>query len=295
MSDRKMHHHEIPIDVLLITKLLHRQFLQWSNLPLSPVQSDGTDNALYRLGTDMCIRLPRIPSAAEQVEKEHKWLPHLASQLPLAIPNILERGRPSEDYPWPWSICRWIEGENAATSQTIDLQQTAIDLANFIGDLHRIDSAGGPPSRRGFPLATQDKGVRSALKSLNSVIDTEVLTRIWEECLQAFPWDKPPVWIHGDLLPANLLIQEGKLSAIIDFGLMGTGDPACDLIPAWSLLTANTRDIFRMTVGVDDATWIRGQGWALSIALIILPYYWDMNPGLVAVGKRMIDEILNDY
>lgn len=294
MSDKKMHDHEIPIDVPLIMKLLSAQFPKWSNLPLSLVRSDGTDNAIYRLGRDKCVRLPRISSAADQVDKEQKWLPHLASQLPLAIPDILERGRPNADYPWPWSICQWIEGENAATSQITDLRQATIDLANFIGALHQIDSAGGPLARRGFPLSTQDKSVRSSLKSLHDVMDTEVITRIWEECLQAPLWDKSPVWIHGDLLPANLLIQDGKLSAIIDFGLMGIGDPACDLIPAWNFLTADTRDIFRTTLGVDDATWTRGRGCALSIALIILPYYWDTNPGLVAVAKRMIDEILSD-
>jgi aminoglycoside phosphotransferase (APT) family kinase protein len=291
MSDKKMHIHEVPIDVPLLKKLLSAQFQKWANLPLSLLRSDGTDNAIYRLGTDMCIRLPRISSAADQVDKEQKWLPHLAPHLPLEIPDILERGRPNADYPWPWSICRWIEGENATTSQITDLRQAAFDLANFIEALHRINSAGGPPSRRGFPLSTQDKDVRSALKSLHGVIDTALLTRIWEECTQASLWDKPPVWIHGDLLPANLLIQDGKLSAIIDFGLMGIGDPACDLIPAWSFLTADTRNIFRTTLGVDDATWTRGRGWALSIALIILPYYWNTNPGLVTVAKRMINEI----
>ncbi len=292
--EKTMHKHEIHIDVSLIKQILSAQFPQWANLPLLPVQSDGTDNVIYRLGPDKCIRLPRLPSAAEQIRKEQRWLPHLASKLPLAIPNVLGIGSPCEDYPWPWSVCRWIDGENAAITQISDLRQTVIDLATFIRSLHQIDSAGGPASRRGLPLSTQDHAVRNALKSHHNFINTAELREIWEECLQAPLWDKSPVWIHGDLLPANLLIQDGKLSAIIDFGLMGIGDPACDLIPAWSLLTSDTRDIFRTTLDVENATWERGRGWALSIALIILPYYWDTNPGLVAVAKRMISEISNE-
>lgn len=290
---QKMHDHEVSIDILLVRKLLQQQFPQWANLPFSPVLSDGTDNMIYRLGTDMCIRLPRIPSAAKQIETEQKWLPYLSPSLPLAIPDILGKGNPDANFPFHWFICRWIDGENAATSHITDLRQTAVDLAEFLKALQKIDPIGGPPSRRGLPLFSQDKDVRAALESLHGMIpNTGLLSEIWKECLQASLWDKEPVWIHGDLLPANLIIQNGKLTAIIDFGLMGIGDPACDLIAAWSLLTADTRDIFRATLNVDDATWIRGRGWALSIALIILPYYWDTNPGLVTVAKRMIKEIL---
>lgn len=296
IMSKQMHNHEVPSDVPLIKKLLSAQFPKCSNLPISLVRSDGTDNAIYRLGTDMCIRLPRIASAADQIVKEQKWLPFLMSNLPLTIPELLGKGTPSAEFPFHWSICRWIDGENAATSHITDLRQTAVDLAEFLKALQQVNSAGGPPSRRGFPLSTQDKDVRDALKLLHGMIpDTELLTKIWEKCLQAPLWNKQPVWIHGDLLPANLIIQNDKLSAIIDFGLMGIGDPACDLIPAWSFLTADTRNIFRTTLGVDDATWTRGRGWALSIALIILPYYWNTNPGLVIVAKRMINEILGEY
>ncbi len=158
--------------------------------------------------------------------------------------------------------------------------------------LQQIDSAGGPPARRGLPLATQDTATQNALASLRGIIDTEKSAVIWQKCLEAQTWNKPPVWIHGDLLPANLLVQNSRLIAVIDFDLFGVGDPACDLIPAWSLFSYDTRNLFRETLGVDDATWMRGRGWALSIALIILPYYQNTNPGLFDIGERMLEEIL---
>lgn len=287
-----MHDNEIVIDVLLVRQLLSAQFPQWADLSISPVQSVGTDNAIYHLGTDMCVRLPRIANAAELIEKEQRWLPQLAQKLPLATPVLLGKGIPDENYPWHWSIYQWLEGEDASIRQITDLNQDAIDLAHFLIALQKIDTTDGPPSRRGVPLAMQDNATRSALQSLDGVIDTDLATAVWQECLQASVWDKPPVWTHGDLLPANLLIQNGLLSAVIDFGCLGIGDPACDLIVAWSFFSSESREIFRDALGVDDATWRRGRGWALSIGLIILPYYKDTNPGLVAVGKRMIHEIL---
>ncbi len=294
MSDRKMHDNEIAIDELLVKNLLSEQFPQWKKFPLSRVKSDGTDNAVYRLGTDMCVRLPRVPGAASLIEKEQQWLPELAPTLPLAIPVILGKGMASLSYIYPWSIFNWLEGENAAVEKIIDLNQAAIDLAEFLIALQKINPAGGPPSRRGVPLIMQDAEVRCAIESLHGAIDTEIVTKIWKECLQAPEWDKPPVWTHGDLLPANLLVQQGKLSGVIDFGCLGIGDPACDLIVAWSVLDSESRDVFRTRLKVDDATWVRGRGWALSISLIIIPYYKVSNPGLVAVANRMIREIIAD-
>lgn len=289
-----MHENELAIDEPLVRQLLNAQFPQWAHLPLKRVKSAGTDNAIYRLGTDMCVRLPRIAGLDVHIETEHRWLPQLAPLLPLAIPIPLAKGTPTENYPWHWSIYRWLEGENAFIAHIVDLQQAAIDLAQFLLTLQQIDSAGGPPSRRGVPLSTQDNQTRRAIESLHGIIDTEVITEIWEECLKAPVWDKPPVWTHGDLLPTNLLVQHGRLRGVIDFDFLGIGDPACDLIVAWSVFSRGSREIFRATLKIDDAMWLRGRGWALSIALIILPYYQSSNPGLVAVAKRMINEILAD-
>lgn len=297
MSNNKMHDNEIDIDVPLVRQLLRAQFPQWADLLIKPVQSAGTDNAIYRLGTDMCIRLPRVPEAAKhivQIAKEQRWLSQMATTLPLAIPVLQGEGNPSESYPWHWYIYGWLEGENAAVEPITDLPKAAHDLAQFLIALQQSDITAGPASRRGLPLATQDKESRQAIDALHSIINAKAVTIVWEACLKAPAWDKSPVWTHGDLLPTNLLVRKGELSAVIDFDLLGIGDPACDLIPAWAVFSANTRDIFRVQLGVDDATWMRGRGWALSVALIIIPYSQHSNPTLKAIAKRIIKELLAD-
>jgi aminoglycoside phosphotransferase (APT) family kinase protein len=292
MSSEKMHENEHKIDESLVRRLLLEQFPEWAELPLSHVKTDGTVNAIFRLGSDMCVRLPRIPDVDHQIEVEQQWLPKLAPHLPLEIPIPLEKGNPTEHYPWHWSVYRWLEGKNAYIAPIDDLDQAAIVLAQFINALHQISPPVGLTSQRCGPLATQDAETREAIHSLREDIDTVKMTKIWEECLNTPLWDKPPVWIHGDLLPANLLAHHGRLRAVIDFGLFGVGDPACDLIPAWGLFDKGSREVFQSTLGIDDATWKRGRGWALSIGLIILPYYKQTNLGLYAVGKRMVHEVL---
>lgn len=297
MSNTKMHDNEAEIDALLVKQLLKEQFPQWAKLSIKPVSSAGTDNAIYRLGTDMCVRLPRTSEAAkhiEYIEKEQQWLSQAALTLPLAIPAPLGKGNPTGSYPWNWYLYRWLEGESAANEKIVNLPRAANDLAQFIITLQQSDATGGPLSRRGVPLITQDKETREAIEALHDIVNTEAAIAAWEECLQAPEWDKPPVWTHGDLLPSNLLVQHGQLSAVIDFDLLGIGDPACDLIPAWSVFSANTRDIFRNKMAVDDATWMRGRGWALSIAFIIIPYYQSSNLELTAIAKRMLKELLAD-
>ncbi len=245
-----MHDNEIDINESLVRELLCAQFPQWASLPIKAVQSIGTDNAIYRLGTDMCIRLPRIAGAGKHIETEQKWLPQFAPMLPLAIPVPLGKGKPHKNYHLHWSIYSWLEGENACNEPIIDQQQAAIDLAQFIIALQSIDPTGGPAARRGVSLATQDNETRSAIKALHGVIDTEAVIVAWEQCLQALVWNKPPVWIHGDLLPANVLVQQGRLSGVIDFDSLGIGDPAVDLIPAWCLFSRDARNIFRKTLAV---------------------------------------------
>ena len=300
MSAGKMHADEAQTNTGLVRRRLVAQFPRWAEPPLAPVHSAGTDNALYRLGDDMVVRLPRIEAATGQVDKEHQWLPRLAPHLPLAIPIPLAKGTAGEGYPWQWSIYRWLEGKNAVIEHIADLDQAARDLAQFIAALQQIDPTGGPPpgvpnSFRGVPLTTRDAETRAAIASLDGMLNIEAVTTAWEACLQAPAWDGPPVWIHGDLSPLNLLVDRSRISAVIDFGCLGVGDPACDLIVAWNLLSAQTRDIFRAALSVDDATWARGRGWALSVGLIALPYYQNTNPKLAGIARRAIDEALADH
>jgi aminoglycoside phosphotransferase (APT) family kinase protein len=300
MSSGKMHIDEVDIDTALVRRLLAAQFPQWADLPVVLVHSAGTDNAIYRVGSDMAVRLPRIEGATGQVDKERQWLPRLALLLPLAIPVPLAKGTPGEGYPWQWSVYQWLKGENATNERIADPAQAARDLAHFITALQRIDPTDGPSpgshnSFRGVPLATRDVETRAAIASLDGMLDTYSVTAAWDAALQTPAWDGPPVWIHGDLSPLNLLVQHGRLSAVIDFGCLGVGDPACDLQVAWNLLSAQTRDVFRAALVVDDATWARGRGWALSVGLIALPYYQSTNPVLAGIARRAIDEVLTDH
>jgi aminoglycoside phosphotransferase (APT) family kinase protein len=300
MAASKMHNEEVDTDVSLVRRLLAAQFPQWADLPIQPVPSAGTDNALYRLGADMAVRLPRIHWATGQVEKEQEWLPRIAPLLPLAIPIPLAKGEPGEGYPWHWSVYRWLEGENATLERIVDQHQAALDLAQFIIALQRIDATGGPPpgphnSERGEPLIIRDAPTREAIITLQDTIDADAATAVWDAAINAPVWPGPPVWIHGDLQSGNLLAIRGRLSAVIDFGCLGVGDPACDVMPAWLYLSAETRDVFRAALQVDDATWARARGWALTVGLIALPYYQNTNPVLAGIARRAIQEAVTDY
>jgi aminoglycoside phosphotransferase (APT) family kinase protein len=296
---RRMHDDEVDVDVSLVRRLLAAQFPQWADLPLEQVQHAGTDNAIYRLGDDMSVRLPRIHWATGQAEKEQEWLPRLAPHLPLAVPVPLAIGMPGEGYPWRWSVSPWLGGEEATADRIADLQQAATDLARFVAALQRIDPTGGPLAAdhnlRGVPPAMRDSSTREAIDALYGVIDTAAVTAAWEAAVQAPDWDRAPVWFHGDVLAGNLLVERGRLSAVIDFGGLGVGDPACDAMSAWSLFTGKSRDVFRSALAVDDATWARARGCALSQALIALPYYMETNPVIVARSRHTIDEILADH
>jgi aminoglycoside phosphotransferase (APT) family kinase protein len=300
MAAGKMHVGEVDTDASLVRRLLVAQFPQWADLPIEPVPSAGTDNALYRLGDDMAVRLPRIERATWQVDKEHEWLPRLAPHLPLAVPVPLARGLPGEGYPWHWSITPWLAGENVTIERIADPRQAATDLARFIAALQRVDPSGGPPPGehnfgRGVPLAQRDSRTREAIRALDGMLDTAAVTAAWDAALQAPAWHGPPVWIHGDVSSGNLLAVQGRLSAVIDFGGLGVGDPACDLMIAWTLFSGESREAFRAALSVDDATWVRGRGWALSWALIFIPYYLNTNPVGVSNAWRAIDEVLADY
>lgn len=290
----KMHADELDVDISLVQRLLEKQFSYWAALPLQPVSSVGTDNALYRLGNEMVVRLPRIEWAAKNVDKEWQWLPQIAPFLPIPIPVPLGKGIPAEGYPWPWSVYRWIEGKNPSINHIPNPSPLVNELVAFIKAMHKIDLQDGPTSNRGVPLKEQDIETRKAIQELEGMIDVNAVIEIWEAALRAPMWSKPPVWIHGDLSPGNILMENGKLCAVIDFGILGIGDPACDLIIAWNLLPAHMREAFRTGLNVDDATWQRGRGWALSNALIALPYYKDTNPALANNARHVIQEITKE-
>jgi aminoglycoside phosphotransferase (APT) family kinase protein len=285
---------DVRIDISLVRRLLARQFPQWASLAVEPVESAGWDNAIFRLGSDLTVRLPRRRVSAEHVTNEHHWLPVLAPHLSLAVPVPLGLGVPGDGYPWHWTVCPWLTGELAAVTPVADLGRAAMSLAPFIRALQAIDPAGGFVHEfRGLSLAAHDHSARASAAVLQSNLDIGPLLEVWEAELALPAWAGRPVWMHGDLHPANLLVEGRELSAVIDFGLLGVGDPACDLVVAWTYLSAESRDVFRNVLAVDDATWSRGRGWALLFGLRAAAYSAD-NPVLGDIGRYTVAEVLAD-
>lgn len=299
MPEVRMHADEVPTDVDLVRRLLAAQFPQWTDLPLAPVPSAGTDNAIFRLGDELAVRLPRIHWATGQVPKERELLPQIAPHLPLQLPEQLAVGEPDAGYPYQWAVYRWLPGEHATSARLADPHQAALDLARFILALQQIDPSGGPSALehklRGAPLALRDAATRAAIEEMGDLIDAGLALQVWEAALRAPAWEREPVWFHGDLLPGNLLVLDGRLSAVIDWSGAGVGDPACDLMCAWALFSGESRETFRAALGVDEATWVRGRGMALSQATIFVPYYLHTNPVGVASARHMIAEVLADF
>ncbi len=282
-----MHADELDTDAALVQRLVAAQFPEWAALSIERVPSSGTDNALYRLGDDMVVRLPRIHWATSGLAKELQWLPVLAPLLPVAISMPLATGMPADGYPWEWGVYSWLPGRNPAPGDV-----PMADLVELLRAFREIELPDAPPTRRGKPLLSQDEWVRAALVELEGIIDTEAATAEWDAALEVPDWSGPPVWLHGDLLPGNLLVQDGRVSGVLDFSLVGVGDPACDLIVAWALLPSEERESLRGELDVDADTWARGRGWALSIALVALPYYKDTNPSFAATARHLIAEVL---
>ena len=295
-----MHADELDIDAGLVRRLLRDQFPHWAGLEIARVPAAGTDNALYRLGDEMVVRLPRREHNLIGLKKERLWLPRFAPLLPLAVPVPLAIGEPGEGFPLEWAIYRWLEGATATAERLGDLARAAADLARLIAALQRIDPTDGPPAGRhngyrGGPLTLRDPSMRSGLTTLSSDIDVPAVTAIWEEALAAPRWDHAPVWLHGDLDARNLLVRDGRLSAVLDFGSIGVGDPATDVMVAWKVLSADTREIFRNALSIDDATWARARGWAASQAVIALAYYTlETNAVLVREARRWLAELFAD-
>ncbi|MEU4268713.1 aminoglycoside phosphotransferase family protein [Streptomyces sp. NPDC026092] len=285
--------------VRTVRTLVAAQFPQWSGLPVRRVPSAGTDNDMYRLGDRLAVRLPRTAANAGSIAKEQRWLPHLAPHLPLPVPVPVGHGVPGEGFDLPWSVYDWLHGANAYDEPIADLAHAAVELGRFGAALRRVDATDGPRSFRGGHVTEwASAGVTErAIRDLGAhgLLDADRVTAAWESVLRLPQWEGPPRWVHGDLLPGNLLARDGRLSAVIDFGAVGTGDPACDMMAAWTLLTAETRPLFRAAAEVDDATWARGRGWALCWGVVTEHEYRGTNPVLAAVAHRAWSEALPEY
>ena len=287
------------ITAALVGRLIAGQLPRWARLPVTPVEPGGHDNRTFRLGDTMSVRLPSAEGYAPQVEKEQRWLPELSPRLPLPIPVPLAQGVPSAEYPWPWSVYGWLEGENAAHVHIADLPQLAADLGQFLSVLHTLEDEGGPapgPDNffRGGPLKVYDAETRQALAQLRGEVNNTAAEQVWKAALSA-TWTAPPVWFHGDVSAGNLLTQRGRLSAVIDFGCAGVGDPACDLTIAWTLFSGKSRDTFKASLPADADTWARARGWALWKALITLAESLHTDALKAQAARRVVAEVLNDH
>ncbi len=289
----------VEISASLVRRLIAAQFPQWADLPVTPAMPQGWDNRTFRLGAELSVRLPSAAGYTPQVEKEHRYLPSLAPLLPLPIPVPLARGVPGEGYPFPWSVYRWLPGETAATARSDDLVGFATTLARFLAALQRIDPDAGPPAGphsyyRGGPIATYDAETRRALEALRDTIDAAAATAVWEAAL-ATTWPGPPVWVHGDVAVGNLLVRDGRLSAVIDWGCAAVGDLACDLVIAWTFFAGAGRAAFRAALPLDGGTWARARGWALWKALITVAGHADTTAPEAARSRHIIAEVVADH
>ncbi|MFF8832204.1 aminoglycoside phosphotransferase family protein [Streptomyces sp. NPDC015131] len=286
------------MDDVLVRRLVARQFPEWAGLPVRRFPSGGTVNDVFRLGEDMVVRLPFTNGGAADLVREREWLPRLAGVLPAAIPEVLGVGVPDAEFPRAWSVYRWLEGDTPEADALAQPLPLAEDLAEFVAAMAKVDLPGAPAAYRGGPLASLDASTRAAIEQLRGIpeegVDCDAALAVWEDALAGPGWDGPPVWLHADLMPGNVLLDGPRLGAVIDFGCMGVGDPACDLFPAWNLLPADAREVFRERLGVDDATWVRGRARTFSQALISLPYHRGSNPAMAGNARRVIRAVLGE-
>ena len=296
MNDRsfpRLHSHEASIDEVLVRALVTDQFPEWRDLSLRRIATTGTDNAIFRLGDELALRLPRTKSAAPQVDKEAVWLEQLAPHLPVRVPTPVARGEPAFGYPYRWLVYTWLRGTDLQKAPVPDLAQVVRETAAFVRRLREIDVPADAPEagRRGGALADCDVETRWALAQLAGEIDVDRATEVWEDALAAPGWSKQPVWVHGDLLPGNLLIDRKRLAGVIDWSAAGRGDPACDAMVAWSLPVAE-RHLYRELLEIDDDTWIRARGWVVEQASLFIPYYTRTIPDAVAAARTRLQAAL---
>jgi aminoglycoside phosphotransferase (APT) family kinase protein len=294
----RLHHDEVDIDTALAQRLVAEQLPEHRGLTLHRVASGGTEHAVFRLGDDLAVRMPMTPGAVLGLRKEVRWLPVLAPHLSLPVPEVVATGEPGEGYPFPWAVVRWLPGEDAGTGRLASLPEAAVALGRFVAELQAIDMTEAPPPgsegfSRGLALGG-DAAVREVLPQCEGLIDVRRVADVWADALAAPVWDGPPVWLHADLIPPNLLVRDGALAGVLDFGAMATGDPAYDVTPAWHVLDPDSRADFLEIVGADDAMRRRARGLVMYYAVFALSYYLNTNPTMVAIARRGVEEVLAD-
>jgi aminoglycoside phosphotransferase (APT) family kinase protein/GNAT superfamily N-acetyltransferase len=290
----------VDITLAMIKELISDQFAHWSDLSINPVKHIGHDRRTFHLGNEMLIRLPSTQRYAAKVEKEQKWLPFLANYLSTEIPKPISMGRPSDVYPWNWSVYKWIEGESAnhLSCDNKVLNSIGLSLAKFINELHKIDTTNAPEPgahnfyRGGHPSVYSEETYR-AINNLSEVINTQAATELWERAIST-RWNDKPVWVHGDFASGNVIIKDKQLAAVIDFSGICVGDPACDLVIAWTFLKGESRELFKKSVGLDKDTWDRARGWALWKALITLNNIKNKNSDQAIVQIELISDLLKE-
>ena len=294
-----MHDDQVDITPGTVARLVASQFPRWRDLPVRAVTSHGTVNALFRLGDEIVLRFPLRPSLdaglRDELRAGQDTARRIAAHVPVLVPEPVGFGEPGEGYPGPWTAYSWITGETASSENIGDPDAFARDLAGFVSALHGMQTGGRTWNGRwrGGPLRRRDESVRRALAESARLTDTTRLARIWARCLQA-PHDAADVWIHTDLMPGNLLVRDGRLAGVIDIEDVCVGDPAVDLMPAWNLMAPGPRQVYRYALGVSDATWERGRGWAIVQAIVALPYYVDTNPVMADTARRTLDAVLDE-
>ena len=292
-----MHDGELPIDEALVARLLGAQLPELAGLGVRSWPSTGTVNAIFRLGDHLNARLPRLERYATALAREVAWLPRLAPSLSLRVPEPVAVGQPTTAYPCAWAVYRWLDGAAWGAGIVVEEGEAATTLAGFVGELRALDPGGGPPAGRA-PLRDLDVRTRAAIEAGRGAIDADAALAAWTRALTAPAWDGVPSWIHGDLMRPNLLFVDGRLDAVIDFGGAGVGDPAMDLVAAWSVFGPAGRAAFREALLrdrlLDAGAWARARGYALHQAALIVPYYADSNPAFAAEALRIVGEVLGD-
>jgi aminoglycoside phosphotransferase (APT) family kinase protein len=299
-----LHDDEIPVSADDVRRLVAAQHPRWAHLPVSAVAESGTDHRLFRLGDALVARMPKIGWAGEQAASDARWLARLAPHLPVAVPAPVALGEPDDTYPFRWSVAPWLPGAAVVdplapgAEPNLDASRAAVDLAAFVSALRTVDPDGPVKggTSRGVPLARLDDAVRRAVHESGSRLDRPAVLRAWDRALEAASEPVPGTWLHGDLMPGNLLADGGRLTAVIDWGALGVGDPAADLPPAWWLFEGADREAFREAAGagpggdLDDGAWERGRGWVLVQGVLALPYYWDRWPAFARASQRRLAE-----
>ncbi len=298
-----LHDDEVQVTADDVRRLVAAQHPRWASLPVTPVRESGTDHLLFRLGENLVARMPKVAWAGEHALADARWLPRLAPHVPLTVPAPFAVGEPDDAYPFHWSVVPWVPGAATAdpldpgAERNLDPARAAVDLGGFVTALRAADPTGGPSktgTSRGVPLAHLDDDVRRATAESGDRVDGPAVLKAWDRALEAASDLVPGAWLHGDLMPGNLVVDDGRLTAVIDWGTIGVGDPAADLPPAWWLFSGRDRDTFREAAGagpggdLDDGAWERGRGWTLVQGIIALPYYWDRWPEFARASQRRV-------